>query len=63
MRVKHVYRIKRAGEDENFTRIIGNQRKLLHGSRVSNMVGIVSRGLLEPKRIIASGGKVSVLFA
>jgi hypothetical protein len=56
LRVVNVYRIKRPSETDDFTPLIGNQKLLFHGSRASNMVGILSRGLLEPKRIIARGG-------
>lgn len=56
LRVVSVYRVKRANEVDDFTPLVGNQKLLFHGSRASNMVGILSRGLLEPKRIIARGG-------
>jgi hypothetical protein len=57
LRVVNVYRIARPSEVEDFTTLIENKKLLFHGSRASNMVGILSRGLLEPKRIIARGGQ------
>lgn len=55
VRVKNIYAVKRAGEHEVFDDV-GNVRMLLHGSRIKNWVGILSRGILMPKLVVASGG-------
>jgi hypothetical protein len=34
-----------------------DQRLLFHGSRISNYVGLLSRGVLMPKVVVAMGGK------
>lgn len=34
----------------------GNERLLFHGSRISNWVGLLSRGLLMPKVVVSMGG-------
>ena len=45
-----VYEVVRPNENADFNRKgLGNVQLLFHGSRVSNFVGILSRGLLLPK--------------
>ena len=45
--VKNIFAIRREVERQDFVDK-GNQRLLFHGSRISNMLGILSRGLLLP---------------
>jgi poly [ADP-ribose] polymerase 2/3/4 len=51
----NIFSLKRAGEWDNFAKNIGNQRHLLHGSRIKNWVGILSRGILLPKIVVSMG--------
>ncbi len=53
--VRQVFKVKRPGEHDGFTHHIDNQRKLFHGSRVQNWVGLLSRGILMPKVVVAMG--------
>jgi len=53
--VKNLWKIRRKGELEVFTKDIGNKRQLFHGSSPKNWVGILSRGLLLPKIVTALG--------
>jgi poly [ADP-ribose] polymerase len=55
IKVKNIYTLKRAGEWDNFTADIENQRLLFHGSRIQNWVGILSRGILLPKIVVSMG--------
>src|SRR5262245_22997233 len=55
VRVKNVYTVKRPVEWDAFTEKIGNQRLLFHGSRISNWVGILTRGILLPKIVVSMG--------
>ncbi len=45
MQVEDVFVLDKEGERENFMQSIGNRRLLWHGSRLSNIVGILSHGL------------------
>lgn len=55
IKVKNIFSLKRAGEWDNFTSNIDNQRLLFHGSRIKNWVGILSRGILLPKIVVSLG--------
>lgn len=55
VRVKHIYAVRRGDEWAAFRQDIDNQRLLLHGSRVKNWVGILSRGLVLPKIAVSMG--------
>lgn len=58
--VVNVVALGRAKEIEAFDQTssrIHPQRTLFHGSRISNWVGLLSRGLLMPKVIVRAGGK------
>jgi poly [ADP-ribose] polymerase len=55
IKVKNIFTLKRAGEWDQFTKSVGNQRMLFHGSRVKNWVGILSRGILLPKIVVSLG--------
>jgi len=57
--IKHVYAIHRPAEHAAFNaqRVQSNQQTLFHGSRISNYVGLLSRGLMMPKMVVAMGGK------
>jgi poly [ADP-ribose] polymerase len=41
-KVLEIYTVKRKGEAERYTKKIGNDTLLWHGSRISNFVGILS---------------------
>lgn len=55
LKVKNLWKLKRPGEWDTFTSGISNQRHLFHGSRISNWVGILSRGILLPKIVVSMG--------
>ena len=55
IKVKNVFAVSRGGEAEAFDQGVGNERRLFHGSRIKNWVGILSRGILLP-RIVTSMG-------
>jgi poly [ADP-ribose] polymerase 2/3/4 len=55
IKVVNLFKVCRAGEWEGFTEKIPNQRRLFHGSRISNWVGILSRGILLPKIVVSMG--------
>jgi hypothetical protein len=44
-------------ETSRFTSQMHNQKLLFHGSKISNWVGLLSRGMLMPKSVTALGGK------
>ncbi|KAJ3139800.1 hypothetical protein HK100_010977 [Physocladia obscura] len=44
--VLNILKIRRNGEDERFEEFHGNKRLLFHGSKMSNMLGILKHGLL-----------------
>ncbi|ELR19183.1 ubiquitin domain containing protein [Acanthamoeba castellanii str. Neff] len=56
LEVKNVYTVRREVERQLFTKQMDNQRLLFHGSRISNWVGILSRGVLLPHIVTQSGG-------
>lgn len=49
--ILQIFRVGRVNETTEFLSKLGNVRRLLHGSPVQNIVGILSRGLLLPKRV------------
>ncbi|KAL4475025.1 hypothetical protein ABPG74_001721 [Tetrahymena malaccensis] len=54
--VLEIYEVNREGEDERYTKDLGNDTLLWHGSRISNFVGILSQGLrIAPPEAPASG--------
>ncbi|EAR86414.2 poly(ADP-ribose) polymerase family WGR domain protein (macronuclear) [Tetrahymena thermophila SB210] len=54
--VLEIYEVNREGEDERYTKDIGNDTLLWHGSRISNFVGILSQGLrIAPPEAPVSG--------
>ena len=55
IKVKNLYKVKRPDEWKVFTEDLDNQRMLYHGSRVSNWVGLLSRGILLPKIVVSMG--------
>eukprot|EP01094_Clydonella_sp_ATCC50884_P018403 TRINITY_DN33_c0_g1_i1.p1 TRINITY_DN33_c0_g1~~TRINITY_DN33_c0_g1_i1.p1 ORF type:complete len:1290 (-),score=370.68 TRINITY_DN33_c0_g1_i1:92-3961(-) len=52
-----VYKVERPSEVECYRSALGNEHLLYHGSRYSNFVGLLSRGLLMPKVVVGRGGK------
>jgi poly [ADP-ribose] polymerase len=55
IRVHGVYKLRRGVEWDGFAREVGNDRLLMHGSRIQNWVGILSRGILLPKIVVSMG--------
>lgn len=55
IKVQNVYRARRKAEWDVFREDVGNVRRLFHGSRIGNWVGILSRGLLMPKIVVSLG--------
>jgi poly [ADP-ribose] polymerase 2/3/4 len=55
IKIKNIYTLKRPGEWDEFTSHLGNQKRLFHGSRIQNWVGILSRGILLPKIVVSMG--------
>ena len=47
--IKNIFSVRREEELKQFTDSIPNQRTLFHGSRISNWVGLLGRGILLPK--------------
>ena len=45
----NIFEISRPTEHLNYAHVLCNQRRLYHGSKVNNFLGILSRGLLLPK--------------
>ncbi|XP_074072354.1 protein mono-ADP-ribosyltransferase PARP4 isoform X2 [Macrotis lagotis] len=54
--ILNVYRIGRVNETLEFQSKLGNVKSLLHGTPGRNIVGILSRGLLLPKKLIEDHG-------
>ncbi|XP_074159822.1 protein mono-ADP-ribosyltransferase PARP4 isoform X2 [Sminthopsis crassicaudata] len=54
--ILNVYRIGRVHETVEFQSKLGNVQSLLHGTPGRNIVGILSRGLLLPKRLVEDHG-------
>jgi poly [ADP-ribose] polymerase len=51
----NIYTVNRAEERKAFAKKIGNEKLLYHGSRISNWVGLLSRGILMPQAVTAMG--------
>ena len=49
--IKNIYSLKRKNEWERFTDKIFNTRLLFHGSRIDNWLGLLSRGILMPRKV------------
>lgn len=56
IRVQNVFTLRRPSEHNDFDATIGNEKLLMHGSRMHNWVGILSRGILLPKTVVSLGG-------
>lgn len=56
IKVQNIYTLKRPAEVADFDASVGNERLLMHGSRIHNWVGILSRGILLPKTVVSLGG-------
>lgn len=54
--VVRIYSLRRETESQQFRDQLSNQQLLFHGSRISNFVGLLSRGLLMPKVVTGMGG-------
>ncbi|KAL4233481.1 Protein mono-ADP-ribosyltransferase parp4 [Mactra antiquata] len=57
MTVQSIYAVSRPLENVNFTHDIPSQ-ELFHASKVNNIVGILSRGLLMPKVVVDDHGGI-----
>lgn len=55
IKVVNLYRVSRPEERAAFTKDIGNEKLLMHGSRAKNWVGLLSRGILMPKIVVSMG--------
>jgi poly [ADP-ribose] polymerase len=53
--VFNIFSVNRLEEEQNFARQMSNQKLLVHGSRVANYVGLLSRGILLPKIVVSRG--------
>jgi predicted DNA-binding WGR domain protein len=53
--IERIYTVKRNGEHEVFEDSLGNHKKLFHGSRAKNWMGLLSRGILLPKIVQTMG--------
>ncbi|XP_031816697.1 protein mono-ADP-ribosyltransferase PARP4 [Sarcophilus harrisii] len=54
--ILNIYRIGKVHETVEFQSKLGNVQSLLHGTPGRNIVGILSRGLLLPKRLVEDHG-------
>ena len=55
VRVKRLWGVRRPEEFARYDGTVGNEKLLFHGSRASNWVGILSRGILMPKLVVQMG--------
>ncbi|KNC55063.1 Poly(ADP-ribose) polymerase [Thecamonas trahens ATCC 50062] len=59
--IKGLYAVTRPGEpsDDDLAGLVGPRgvRRLFHGSRASNWMGLLSRGILLPQTIVSRGGQ------
>jgi predicted DNA-binding WGR domain protein len=55
IRVQNVFKVRREDEWQAYDGTVGNERLLLHGSRIKNWVGLLSRGILLPKIVVSMG--------
>jgi poly [ADP-ribose] polymerase len=55
--LRNVFKVVRPNEQARFRHDVGNVQLLFHGSRLSNWVGLLSRGILMPKVVVAEGGR------
>jgi len=53
--IHNIFKTERNDENRAYSRHMTNQNLLFHGSRVSNFVGLLSRGLLLPKVVVSEG--------
>ena len=56
LQVTAAFAIQRDAEVAAFKSHLPNQRLLFHGSRFSNFLGLLSRGILLPKLVVRRGG-------
>jgi hypothetical protein len=55
IRVQNIYTVQRPQEWSAYDPKVGNERMLLHGSRIKNWLGLLSRGILLPKIVVSMG--------
>jgi poly [ADP-ribose] polymerase 2/3/4 len=59
MKIKNIFSLNKQFETENFRDDLPNQKLLFHGSKSSNILGILSRGILMPNIVVSKGIKRS----
>lgn len=55
IKVNNIYTLRRENEQKEFSTKVGNCKLLFHGSAAWNWLGILSRGLLLPKKVVTLG--------
>ena len=55
IKVQNIYTVRRHHEWDAYDPKVGNERMLLHGSRITNWLGLLSRGILMPKLVVSMG--------
>jgi poly [ADP-ribose] polymerase 2/3/4 len=55
LKVQNIFTVQRPDERAAYDGSVGNERMLLHGSRIKNWVGLLSRGILLPKIVVSMG--------
>jgi poly [ADP-ribose] polymerase 2/3/4 len=55
MKIRNIFTVQRPEEWAAYDGSVGNERLLLHGSRIKNWVGLLSRGILLPKIVVSMG--------
>jgi len=55
VQVKNIFKINKDSENQTFAGHILPSKLLFHGTRPCNLVGILSRGMLLPKVVVATG--------
>jgi hypothetical protein len=51
--ITNIFKVKREKERKTYKKFLPNQIPLFHGSKNSNIVGLLSRGLLPPFVVVA----------
>ena len=57
MKIKNIFSLEKHFESDSFRNDLSNQKLLFHGSRSSNIMGILSRGILMPNIVVSKGIK------
>mmetsp|Transcript_571 Transcript_571/g.2007 ORF Transcript_571/g.2007 Transcript_571/m.2007 type:complete len:233 (-) Transcript_571:41-739(-) len=54
-RILEIYKVNKPEAEKSYTKKIGNKQFLYHGSRMSNWMGLLSRGILMPNAVTKLG--------